>query len=217
MASETSHSGGGRPRLPPAKMTPSLPILLPHQIYSRSSPNLLPPPPPISSSDVAPMKKEDGAPTSLMIRNIPNYFQRNQMLGYLDRHCAAENSAAGAGGVLSEYDFFYLPMDFKTGSNLGYAFVNFTTAVAASRFRRAFDDYAWQAGSSRKICRIAAATIQGKEALLANFNRSSFRRHCNDYLPAVFTPARGGRYGKLAEPSSSTSGRKSPRNKFQLT
>ncbi|CAN0892454.1 Protein MEI2-like 6 [Linum grandiflorum] len=113
MASETSHSGGGRPRLPPAKMTPSLPILLPHQIYSRSSPNLLPPPPPISSSDVAPMKKEDGAPTSLMIRNIPNYFQRNQMLGYLDRHCAAENSAAGAGGVLSEYDFFYLPMDFK--------------------------------------------------------------------------------------------------------
>ncbi|CAN0900248.1 Protein MEI2-like 6 [Linum grandiflorum] len=145
-------------------------------------------------------KKEEGA-TSLMIRNIPNHLQRIQMLGYLDRHCANENSSADGGCVLSEYDFFYLPIDFSTGANLGYAFVNFTTAVAASRFQQAFDGYAWKVRNSGKICQITAAAIQGKEALVANFSSSVFRCERAHYLPLEFDPPRGGRclksFGKV--------------------
>ncbi|CAN1175460.1 Protein MEI2-like 6 [Linum perenne] len=129
--------------------------------------------------------------TSLMIRHIPNHFQRYNMLRYLDGHCAAENSYAGAGGVISEYDFFYLPIDFRTGLNLGYAFVNFTTAAAAARFRRAFDNYNWKVRDSGKICQVTAAAIQGRDSLVENFSNSRFRCHRDSYLPAVFIPPRG--------------------------
>ncbi|CAI0395550.1 unnamed protein product, partial [Linum tenue] len=39
---------------------------------------------------VAAAASKDGA-TSLMIRNIPNHFQRFHLLQYLDTHCADEN------------------------------------------------------------------------------------------------------------------------------
>ncbi|CAN0892458.1 Protein MEI2-like 6 [Linum grandiflorum] len=148
-------------------------------------------------ADVEKPPEEEEAVTSLMIRNIPNHFQRGQVMRYLDRHCAVvKNSVAREGGVLSEYDFFYLPMDFSTGANLGYAFVNFTTAVAAFRFRRYFHDCAWGINDSGKICQITDAVIQGREALVANFKKKVFMCHRDYYLPLVFTPPRGGRRPK---------------------
>ncbi|CAN1130760.1 Protein MEI2-like 6, partial [Linum perenne] len=91
-------------------------------------------------------------PFCFLSLNIVGNFvfrRRGHLIQYLDKHCHDENSKAVArfasssvGGsrcLLSEYDFLYLPMDFRTGANLGYAFVNFTNSVGASRFRESFD------------------------------------------------------------------------------
>ncbi|CAI0395549.1 unnamed protein product, partial [Linum tenue] len=55
-------------------------------------------------------------------------------------------------------------MDFSTGANLGYAFVNFTTAIGASRFEASFQNYKWEElvrpPNWRKVCKIVAAKFQ---------------------------------------------------------
>ncbi|TXG52909.1 hypothetical protein EZV62_022078 [Acer yangbiense] len=163
--------------------------------------------------------------TSLMIRNIPNHFDRRDLIRILDKHCRNENSKAKliSDPCRSEYDFVYLPMDFgyKTitsptshsffayddhfsyfvvsfvsfCSNLGYAFVNFTTCAAALRFCVAFDQYQWEVsapGQKKKICEITCATIQGKEGLVKNFEKSKFSCHTRRYLPVTLSPPRDG-------------------------
>ncbi|KAL4311076.1 hypothetical protein GQ457_01G011990 [Hibiscus cannabinus] len=139
-------------------------------------------------------KKFDGK-TSLMIRNIPNHFKRHHLQRLLDHHCRDENMKAQPGSDFckSAYDFLYLPMDFMFGLNLGYAFVNFTTNVAALRFYRAFNRQEWSCGNNRKkICEIGVAKHQGKNILEQNFRHSYFLCQSNEYLPVVFTPARDG-------------------------
>ncbi|KAK0575906.1 hypothetical protein LWI29_008987 [Acer saccharum] len=80
-------------------------------------------------------------------------------------------------------------------SNLGYAFVNFTTCAAALRFCVAFDQYQWEVsapGQKKKICEITCATIQGKEGLVKNFEKSKFSCHTRRYLPVTLSPPRDG-------------------------
>ncbi|KAE8683562.1 MEI2 C-terminal RRM only like 1 protein [Hibiscus syriacus] len=71
-----------------------------------------------------------------------------------------------------------IPNHFKFGLNLGYAFVNFTTHVAALRFYRVFNNLKWSCGNIRKkICEIGIAKYQGKDTLKNNFQHSSFLCH----------------------------------------
>lgn len=43
---------------------------------------------------------------------------------------------------------------------MGYAFVNFTSAIATLRFYKSFHDQAWEEFNSRKICKVAYARVQ---------------------------------------------------------
>jgi hypothetical protein len=52
-------------------------------------------------------------------------------------------------------------------SNLGYAFVNFTTPAAAFKFYKEFQGFAWNVTVNQKICEINAAQYQ--VSLLINF------------------------------------------------
>jgi len=52
--------------------------------------------------------------TSLYLKNIPNDYSRDMLCNLLDSE-----------GLAGLYDFVYLPIDFKTDSGFGYAFVNF--------------------------------------------------------------------------------------------
>lgn len=64
--------------------------------------------------------------------------------------------------IRSEFKYFALNelMD-RSGSNLGYAFVNFTSAKAARRFHHAFHNKSWnQLHGSLKICEVTYARIQ---------------------------------------------------------
>eukprot|EP00257_Ricinus_communis_P024767 XP_025012181.1 uncharacterized protein LOC112533940 [Ricinus communis] len=132
--------------------------------------------------------------TSLMIRNIPNQFERNKLMDILDRHCQEENEKAElrSDPIKSEYDFLYLPMDFKSRANFGYAFVNFTNSAGAARFAKRFQKHKWDVMLNKKTCEICCAKIQGKNALRNHFKNSVFPCHTNGYLPVVFSPPRGG-------------------------
>lgn len=45
-------------------------------------------------------------------------------------------------------------------ANLGYAFVNFTSSVAAARFHREFDNFFWTNPRNKKVCQITVAKFQ---------------------------------------------------------
>lgn len=55
---------------------------------------------------------------TLMIRNIPNSFTQDHMLELLDEF------------VRDEYDFFYMPVDFRTNCNLGFGYVSMISTAS---------------------------------------------------------------------------------------
>ncbi|CAI9755924.1 unnamed protein product [Fraxinus pennsylvanica] len=133
--------------------------------------------------------------TTVMIKNIPNQFRRDDMLEFLDQHCQM---------YTLKYDFFYLPMDFRSKDNLGYAFVNFTNAAGAIKMMEILQNYQWGTiqtckGTfvSKKTCEVAWARIQGQKDLMARFQHSNFSCDQLDFLPVVFDPPRNG-----SEPNS---------------
>merc|ERR1712048_367710 len=86
--------------------------------------------PPKESAVGAKSLKSEDTRTTLMLRNVPNDYNRDMFLNMLDDECLA-----------GEYDFVYFPMDFQTGSGLGYAFVNFTSHEEALRAWQLLDNY----------------------------------------------------------------------------
>ena len=112
--------------------------------------------------------------TTLMIRNIPNKYNQAMMLDLLNRSYAGQ------------YDFFYLPIDFKNKCNLGYAFVNFKCAKQTAAFYKEFHKQKWEEFNSRKVCEVTYARVQGKDAMVEHFKNSRFPCENEEYLPLVF-------------------------------
>jgi hypothetical protein len=112
--------------------------------------------------------------TTLMIRNIPNKYNQAMMLDLLNR------------SYVGQYDFFYLPIDFKNKCNLGYAFVNFKCAKQTAAFYEEFHKQKWEEFNSRKVCEVTYARVQGKDAMVEHFKNSRFPCENEEYLPLVF-------------------------------
>lgn len=68
------------------------------------------------------VEEADQYHTTVMLRNLPNDYTRDMLMELLD--------TKGFGG---NYDFLYLPFDFRRQAGLGYAFVNFSTHEEALR------------------------------------------------------------------------------------
>ncbi|XP_034681836.1 protein terminal ear1 homolog [Vitis riparia] len=139
--------------------------------------------------------------TTVMIRNVPNKYTREMLLQFLDEHCMKENQKLGLENseeadqeerIVSAFDFLYLPIDFDTGMNKSYAFVNFTHPKAVWRFHFASHNQKWELFHSKKIREIVCAKIQGKEALVKHFEKMSFACEWDEFLPLCFSPARDG-------------------------
>lgn len=119
--------------------------------------------------------------------------RRARLMQIIDQHCSIENedeNIKSGGGVKSEYDFIYLPMDFRyypppccsctqlrvllviqpdltaccmvprTGANKGYAFVNLTTPEAARRLYKHLHDHRWMVNRSGKTCEVDHGAIE---------------------------------------------------------
>ncbi|CAN6175109.1 unnamed protein product [Urochloa humidicola] len=130
--------------------------------------------------------------TSLMVRNIPNHFTRKRLMSIIDEHCFIENQKIAPGGVKSEYDFLYVPIDFRTLANKGYAFVNMTSPEAAHRLWEHLHGHRWEVGRCAKTCAVDYAAKQGLEKLRGHFSESSFDCDTEEFLPVWFEPPRDG-------------------------
>jgi len=101
--------------------------------------------------------------TSLMIKNIPNKYSQQLLKETIEV------------SHLEEYDFLYLPIDFKNKCNVGYAFINLKSPKAVLTFFRRFHNKRWEHFNSEKICEIAYARLQGYNALKKHFMTSSIK------------------------------------------
>ncbi|KAI3969536.1 hypothetical protein MKX01_020097 [Papaver californicum] len=162
--------------------------------------------------------------TSVMMRNIPTSISRRMLMEIIvDQHCIEENKKALAmlnhedqDMILSEYDFLYLPMDFVRRGNLGYAFINFTTSVAAMRFYKSFDNFSWKDSmfiETTKICKICPSRLQGKDGHVGHFKNSYFKCDTDEFLPISFSPPRN---GSTSRPLPTIVGKRQRRSRMRM-
>jgi len=112
--------------------------------------------------------------TTLMIKNIPNKYDQKMLLEKLDEK------------YQRQYDFFYLPIDFKNKCNVGYAFINFIDPSSIAHFYQDFNQRKWDRFNSEKVCRLAYARIQGKTAFIEHFRNSSLMYEDETCRPLIF-------------------------------
>ncbi|KAF2854426.1 hypothetical protein T440DRAFT_275477 [Plenodomus tracheiphilus IPT5] len=112
--------------------------------------------------------------TTIMLRNIPNKLDWMSLKAILDNIC------------FGTYDFLYLRIDFKTGCNVGYAFINFSDVRGMISLIDHIEGHPWAGFRSSKAAEISYATIQGREALVSKFRNSSVMQETPFCRPRLF-------------------------------
>merc|ERR1719401_2724535 len=104
--------------------------------------------------------------TTVMLRNIPNRYSRNMLIERLNQ------------GYSGQFDFVYLPIDFNSKCNVGYAFINFRSPQICTQFTAEFHGAKTTAKlpgfSSAKICEVSYARVQGRDANMDNLRDEKF-------------------------------------------
>jgi len=116
--------------------------------------------------------------TTMMFRNLPEYFSRNMLEGLLDIE-----------GFAKQYDFIYLPADLATGACFGYAFVNLVTTKCAQRFLHHFQGFErWPEPSAKRAMVHMSEGIQGKGEQVERYRNSPLMHpNVSDGLrPAIY-------------------------------
>ena len=113
-----------------------------------------------SGYEIEPNRIGSDIRTTVYIRHIPNKYTKEMMLATIDEK------------FKGTYDFFYLPIDFTSGSNVGYAFINFTNLAHLREFYKVFHGKKWAFFNSEKICELRYARIQGKAQCERHFEHS---------------------------------------------
>lgn len=119
----------------------------------------------------------DDARTTVMLRNLPNNYTRGMLIDLL--------SVQGFSG---QYDFLYLPMDFNSRVNLGYAFLNLVSLEATQHFWRVFDGFSAWAVPSRKVSGVSWSKHQGLAAQIERYRGSPLltREAPDEFKPMIF-------------------------------
>jgi len=113
--------------------------------------------------------------STVMLRNIPNKYTQTSLIEAIDSQ-----------GFRGLYNFFYLPVDFKNGCNMGYAFINFVNYDSASMFMSVFKGYQLPAKSS-KVCDVCWARVQGFKANIEHYRNSPVNDLPDpEYRPLMF-------------------------------
>ncbi|EER12443.1 hypothetical protein Pmar_PMAR001241 [Perkinsus marinus ATCC 50983] len=131
--------------------------------------------------------------TTCMIRNIPNKYTQKMLLRLFD----------SVPNICGQYDFFYLPMDFRNKCNVGYAFIDFANPrISIPALVRAFDGKKWERFNSEKICKITFARLQGSKQLMEHFRASSVMQQSNKQIRPWFQRDRSiGQYPRMVNSS----------------
>lgn len=116
-----------------------------------------------------------GKCTTVMLRNLPNNYNRDTLLSMLDDQ-----------GFSGMYDFVYLPIDFKTQACMGYAFVNLVSPEIVEKFWAAFDGFSNWVLPSKKVCGVTwSGPHQGREAHIERYRNSPVM---HSMVPESFKP-----------------------------
>jgi hypothetical protein len=119
--------------------------------------------------------QHEGPHHTLMLRNLPNNYTRIMLISLLDNE--------GFGG---QYDFVYLPIDFKSHASLGYAFVNLSTTEAAERCWKVFEGFNKWVVPSSKVCSVNWSTpFQGLDAHVERYRNSPVM---HEHVPDEYKP-----------------------------
>lgn len=113
--------------------------------------------------------------TTLMLRNLPNDYDRPMLLQLLDDQ-----------GFSGRYDFVYLPMDFKTSCGLGYAFVNMVSNEDAEQFKQQFSGFTNWEMPSRKVAEVAWSNPN--QGLAVHIERYRNSNVMHEMVPDKFKP-----------------------------
>lgn len=119
--------------------------------------------------------------TTVMLRNIPNKYTREMLINQL---------SIDFGG---EFDFMYLPIDFKNRCNVGYGFLNFRTPEACSRFVASFHNVdvrkCLPGLNSKKVVEVTPARVQGLVENVRRLRNSPVMNQLKDHpewMPLLF-------------------------------
>lgn len=88
--------------------------------------------------------------TTVMVRNIPTRYTSLGLIEVLKDH-----------GFDKTFDFIYLPMDWRTRKNCGYAFLNFINSEYVEKFMSQFQGLQLKANTSQKTLEIIPSRRQG--------------------------------------------------------
>lgn len=116
--------------------------------------------------------------TTVMMRSFPNNYSSQMLLDLIDTQ-----------GFKGMYDFMYLPIDFMTGANLGYCFLNFTNNKNAQAFTDAFEGFSQWMVPSRKCCNVVwSDPHQGLDAYIDRYRNSPIMHRSvpMQYKPTLF-------------------------------
>jgi hypothetical protein len=122
--------------------------------------------------------KNSKLPTTLMLRNIPNGYTRESLLGHFAEF-----------GLQDCVDFIYVPMDFHRAAGLGYAFANFSSNTDAERAREMFEGFCSWGGKCKckKVCEVSFSyPLQGLDDHLEHYRNSCVM---HESVPDSFKPA----------------------------
>jgi len=113
-----------------------------------------------------------------MMRNIPLEYSRADLLGLIDQQ-----------GFSGLYDLVYLPVDFRTELNQGYAFINFTTAENTEMFRSHFTGFSEWLVPCERICEVSYSDqAQGIDAYIQRYRDSPMMHEsvADRFRPVLF-------------------------------
>lgn len=154
-----------------------------------------------SAGDAASSLDTEEANT-LIMQNIPNRYSRNMLLKLFDEY-----------GFQNLYNLVYLPTDFMTAVNFGFAFVHFVSSEVAQRFRAKFHGFSeWNCNSS-KICAVDFCAEQcGLDSLIKRYQNCPVMHELvpDEYKPALFLNGQ-----RIAFPAPTKKLKKPPHIKVQ--
>jgi len=140
---------------------------------------------------------DDNAPiTTVMLGNIPCQYTQGSLLRELDEMGFADKCA-----------FFYLPIDTRSKTCVGYALVDFPDPAEACRFLSTFKDYRFRRHQGDKGALVCPARIQGLWNNVRHFSSRAVlhARDC-EHRPLVFQNGFRRDIGELIAEVSAASG-----------
>jgi len=117
--------------------------------------------------------------TTVVLQNLPLNYRRHLLLRMLDKE-----------GFAGQYDFVYFPVDFKTGSGIGYAFINLVDPAVVPRFWHAFDGFKKWIFPCAKICCVSwSMPHQGLKSHIKRYQNSSVMHESipDEYKPMLLS------------------------------